>query len=285
MPAGPEGERQRPRRLLAGARTGCAGVALGLTLAGLLLAAPIAAPHILVLEDESAERPAFVEFMRGFRREVGALGPAVVYTENLDLARFTDPAHLRRQSEWVKSKYRDVRIDILVTGGPRSLAYALRERTALFPNTSILFATDAAPVVPGVDVSGAFIGLDTKRSLREALDPVPGTRNVALVSDSVGSVPYWLTLREDLKALPQDMGLILLEGLPIASRTRSNSRSARSCSTPKPANGCCARITRRSTRRARSCATSCATAAPRAASSARSGCCSRRPTSSRGGSA
>jgi len=79
------------------------------------------APHILMLEDESAQRPAYLAFMRGFRRELAPLESAVVFTENLDLARFTDPAHLERQSEWLKSKYRDTRIDIVTTGGPRAL--------------------------------------------------------------------------------------------------------------------------------------------------------------------
>lgn len=104
------------------------GLTAMLLLTGVVRAAPPTGPHILVLEDESAERQAYVGFMQGLREGLAPLGSAVLFTENLDLARFPRPEHLQRQSDWLKAKYRDVGIDIVVAGGPRALTYALRDR-------------------------------------------------------------------------------------------------------------------------------------------------------------
>jgi hypothetical protein len=92
-----------------------------LLLMGVARAAAPTGPHILVLEDESAERPAYVGFMQGLREGLAPLGSAVVFTENLDLARFPQPEHLQRQSDWLKAKYRDAGIDIVVANRPRAL--------------------------------------------------------------------------------------------------------------------------------------------------------------------
>jgi len=189
---------------------GLAAVLLG----GVVRAAPSSAPHILVLEDESAERLAYVGFMQGLREGLAPLSSAVVYTENLDLARFTQPQHLQRQSEWLKTKYRDVGIDIVVAGGPRALAYALRERPTLFPVAPILFIGDDRARPEGDNLTGMVVGLNTREALREALALMPGTRRVALVGDAVADLNYWQGLHDDLKALPRDVELIALESLP-----------------------------------------------------------------------
>jgi len=184
-------------------------------LAGVVRAAPPIAPHILVLEDESAERPAYVSFMQGLREGLAPLGSAVVFTENLDLARFPQAEHLQRQSDWLKAKYRDVGIDIVIAGGPRALAYASQQRPALFPAASIVFISDVRTRPQGDNLTGMAVGLNTPQALRDALALVPGTRLVAVVGDRVGELNYWQGLHDDLKALPEDVELVTLEGLPL----------------------------------------------------------------------
>jgi signal transduction histidine kinase len=186
-----------------------------LLLGDVVRAAPTTGPHVLVLEDESAERLAYVSFMQGLREGLAPLGSAVVFTENLDLARFTQVEHLQRQSEWLKAKYRDVGIDIVITGGPRALAYALRDRSVLFPAASILFVGDDRARPAGDNLTGMVVGLNTAAALSEALALLPGTRRVALVGDTVADLNYWQGLHDDLKALSRDVELIALEGLPL----------------------------------------------------------------------
>lgn len=168
-----------------------------------------------MLEDESAERPAYVSFMQGLREGLAPLGSVVVFTENLDLARFPGPEHLQRQSDWLKSKYRDVGIDIVIAGGPRALAYALRDRSTLFPAASILFIGDDRTRAQGAKLTGMVVGLNTPQALRDALALMPGTRRIALVSDTVADLNYWRGLPDDLKTLPRDVELIALERLPL----------------------------------------------------------------------
>ena len=190
-----------------------------LLVAGVVRAAPPIGPHILVLEDESAERPAYVSFMRGLREGLAPLGSAVVFTENLDLARFPQPEHLQRQSDWLKAKYRDVGIDIVVAAGPRALAYALRDRSMLFPAAPILFVGDDRARPEGGNLTGMVVGLNTREALLEAVSSMPGARRVTLVGDAAAELNYWQGLRDDLKALPKEMELIVMEGLPLRELT------------------------------------------------------------------
>lgn len=184
-------------------------------------APPIPRPHVLVLEDESAERPVYLAFMQGLREGLAPLREAVVYAENLDLARFPTPAHLERQGRWLATKYGEVRIDIVVAAGRRALDYALAGRPALFPQAAILFLADGVASPPEGNATGIGIGLDTQAMLRDALALLPGTRRVVLVTDLIDTMNYWRTLREDLQRLPSGIELVVLEALPIDDLRRS----------------------------------------------------------------
>ena len=70
-----------------------------------------------------------------------------VYSEHLDLSRFTNPQHDEVLRSYLLNKFRDRPIGVLVAQGSSSLEFVMRARAELWPGVPVVFAAvDAATV-------------------------------------------------------------------------------------------------------------------------------------------
>src|SRR5262245_6710820 len=71
------------------------------------------------------------------------------YSEYIDLARSADPEYLNKFRDFIRVKYDDVRLDVIIAMQDTALAFVNRYRTELFPDTPVVFLSTntAAPTV------------------------------------------------------------------------------------------------------------------------------------------
>lgn len=97
--------------------------------------------RVLVIDQEGPTRPAFVQFMEGFRAEVAEARatPPEVFIENLDLVRLgrsvDDPD---RAAAWLLEKYSDWQFDVIVPTSAVARDFVLASRDRLSPNARIV---------------------------------------------------------------------------------------------------------------------------------------------------
>jgi signal transduction histidine kinase len=103
-------------------------------------AAPRTAERVLVLDQEGPTRPAFVQFMEGFRAGLAAgRGPYDVFIENLDLTRLgRTPDAPDRAAGWLGAKYRDRSFDVIVATSKVVRDFVLDNRKQLSPAARIV---------------------------------------------------------------------------------------------------------------------------------------------------
>ena len=95
---------------------------------------------MLFLEEDDAGRPGYLAMMSGFRQsmEKSLPGMVAVYSENLDLARFSNPDYPDQISQWFRQKYQGKEIDVVISFGITSTELAKQFREEFWPSARIL---------------------------------------------------------------------------------------------------------------------------------------------------
>jgi signal transduction histidine kinase len=137
------------------------------------------------------------------------------YSEFIDQARFSDAAYQRSFAEFLRSKYRDVPLDVVIAMGDTPLQFVAAQRRALFAKTPIVFFTTQAVSRRPVNSTGVTSTLDFSESLKLALELQPGTRNVFVVSGADESdLVYEAAARRQLAPFASRVAITYLAGLP-----------------------------------------------------------------------
>ena len=108
-----------------------------------------------------------------------------LYAEYMDTSLFPDPAVQQEFRDFYIRKYRNIKLDVIVTVGPSPLKFMQEEHQKSFPGVPIVFCLPT-PGVPGPPIVDAeFTGVENDMAPREtvglALRLLPGTRNVVVV--------------------------------------------------------------------------------------------------------
>lgn len=194
----------RRRWLLAKARP---GVLLCLALTAFCSASARASnsKSILVIEQEDTARPAFVAMLSSMRESLATNlpGQVVVYTENLDLARFDNPKYRDQLERWFRTKYRGRSLDAIVAAGERSLEMTLSLRADLWPAVPVLFLgvhpDRAVNYAARENVSGVSVEVDVAGTLTVALQLCPETRHIAFVASEQGYPEVYRDVRRSVE--------------------------------------------------------------------------------------
>ncbi len=148
-------------------------------------------PAVLFLEEDEPGRPAYVEVMHGFRQALkrNLPGMVVVYQENLDLARFPSPDYREQSGQWLRQKYRDVEIDVVVAAGPVSMELARQFRKEYWPHAKIIGVSgNGSPDNPDDTVARLTVGLDVAGTIDVAKTLMPEASRLVVVMGA--SVAY-----------------------------------------------------------------------------------------------
>jgi signal transduction histidine kinase len=156
------------------------------------LAALWASPRprsILVLHQSELTGPFYYQLFSGLREVVtnGSRSHTTLYAESLDLSRFNGAAYEQSLQRYLKEKYRDRPIGVVVAFGAATLELMLRWRGELWPEIPVVFAlvegADLARLKPPPDVTGSVSKSALSDSIAVARVVVPKLKTVALVGD------------------------------------------------------------------------------------------------------
>jgi hypothetical protein len=123
---------------------------------------------------------------------------------------------------YIRDKYLDAPIGVLLAVGSAALEFAMRLPTELWPDAPIVFAAaDEGTVIKVIDAVAArnFTGRTLRFSLTKSVDVaravVPGLKQIALVGDPLETQPFRRHFKEELPLAIPNLALIDLTGLPL----------------------------------------------------------------------
>ncbi len=150
----------------------------------------VRARSILVLDQSELRGPFYHQLFLGLSDVVtkDARSHTTLYVENLDLGRFSGAEYEQSLQSYIKEKYRDRPIGVVVAVGAATLKLVLRWRNELWPNTPVVFALvgemDFERLRPLPNVTGSTVKISLASSIAVARAVVPELRTVAMVGDS-----------------------------------------------------------------------------------------------------
>jgi signal transduction histidine kinase len=143
-----------------------------------------------------------------------------IFYEPLDFGRFPNPGNSESLRTYLRAKYRDRSIDVIVAVGSAALEYVLQSRAELWPGVPVAFAmvdelTLAGLTVPP-DVTGRTVRLRFEDMVTTARAVVPGLEKIAMVGDVLEAAPVYRHLTRAIPAGIENLEVIDLIGLPMS---------------------------------------------------------------------
>lgn len=179
--------------------------------------------RILVLYWDDRQSQADDAFAHTFRSvvESAPAGTVEYYSEYLEASRFPGENQSLLVRDYLRKKYADRRIDVVVAAGGVPLGFLLKYRNDLFTNTPIVFFGTKRPtateLASGPGMTGIVILNAYRRTLDLALSLHPGTKHVFIVSGTLDHDKEYETLcREELRDYDSAASIDYLTDLPPA---------------------------------------------------------------------
>src|SRR5262244_957508 len=113
-----------------------------------VLASPVAGAaaelprSVLILDQSGRDSVWFDTFFSAFRSTLATQSAKTVsvYAEHLDLSRFGGAQHDERLRRYLRDKFSETPIGVVVAQGSAALEFALRSRAELWPGVPVMFA-------------------------------------------------------------------------------------------------------------------------------------------------
>jgi signal transduction histidine kinase len=168
-----------------------------------------------VLDQSEARGPFYYQLFSGLR-EVVARPHTTLYAENLDLSRFKGAAYEQSLKRYLKEKYQDRPIGVVVTVGAATLELVLHWRAELWPETPVVFALvdemDFARLKPPPDVTGTIVKLGLANSIAVARAVVPELKTIALVGDQWDRQVIFRNWKDELPTAAAGLNVVEIVG-------------------------------------------------------------------------
>lgn len=115
--------------------------------------------------------------------------------EFLDLVRTSDPTHQTRAVEFLREKYANTRLDLVMSMGGEAFPFVVKHRDAFAPGVPVVF-TGVSPASyalfrPPPDITGILIELDLNKTLALAETLQPNARRLYVVAGSSALDRRW----------------------------------------------------------------------------------------------
>jgi len=182
---------------------------------------------VLILDQSDADSLWYSALAPAFRStiRVGSSGRHIsVYSEHLDLSRFTSADHEAVLRNYLREKFRDRPIGIVVAQGSSSLEFVLRSRVELWPGVPVVFTgVDAATVARlnmPPDATGTVSQLTLRNAVTAAQVLAPNLKRIALVGDPWERQAVRRQYKDEIPSLAAQFEIIDLIGLPMTEIRR-----------------------------------------------------------------
>jgi signal transduction histidine kinase len=198
---------------------------IGLLLPGLAAAEP-SHRSVLVLDQSSAGLPFNSALAAAVRLTLNAAGtpPISFYSEHLDANRFFGSEYEDNFVQFLKVKYRERPINVVVAVGVSALDFIARRREQIWPSVPVVFAAIDETTIRRLTLPGNVTGVTMQLSLldmvRVARIVVPDLKAVAMVGDPLERQTFYRHFKEELPAVTSELQLIDLMNLPMAELER-----------------------------------------------------------------
>jgi signal transduction histidine kinase len=177
---------------------------------------------VLVLDQSAADSAWYAAFAPVFRSTLraGSAAHVSIHEEHLDLSRFGGQRHDDLLRNYLRDKFRDRPIDVLVAQGSSSLEFVLRSRGELWPGVPVVFAgvdeeTGRRSTFPS-DVTGTLYQRTFRSAVTTAGLLVPNLKRIALVGDSWERQAVRRHYKDEIPAFAGQFEFIDLIGLPMS---------------------------------------------------------------------
>lgn len=194
-------------------------IGLAAALVPLSLPAQVQRPQsILVIDEAESHEPFYYRLFAGVRDVVSADGDGHVtlYSESLDLSRFSGSAHEQALRQYLKEKYRGMPIGAIVSAGATTTSLVLRWRDELWPEVPIIFAMlderSFEQVKPKPRLTGVIAGVSLADSIQAARIVVPDLDTIVLVGDAWDQLTVCGNWKEEISTAAADMKVIEIVG-------------------------------------------------------------------------
>ena len=181
---------------------------------------------ILVLDQSDLRGPFYYQIFSELRDVVttDAHERATLYAENLDLSRFKGPAYEEGLQRYLKEKYRDRQIGVIVTVGAAALEFALHWRAELWPGIPIMFTVvdemDYVRLKPPPDVTGEIVKLGLADSIAAARVVVPDLKEIVFVGDARDRQVIFRNWHDEISTAADGLNVVEIIGLPMTEIRR-----------------------------------------------------------------
>jgi len=199
-------------------------IALGICLLPVVAhAQQAAAPkRILILYWYNREYAGNIAFEQSFRTglQSAPAGTVEYYSEYLESNRFPGENQELLMRNFLREKYADRNIDVIIAVTDKPLEFLLKYRRELFTNTPIVFAAVKAPtsteLAIGPGMTGIVYGGNQRSTLELALKLHPDTEQVFIVSGTLDhDKRFELACRKDLEGYESKVSITYLTDLPL----------------------------------------------------------------------
>jgi PAS domain S-box-containing protein len=177
---------------------------------------------ILVLYYYGKDYPANVEFEEGVLAALKTARPGAFeyYPEYLEPNRFPGKLQSEAFQDYLRKKYADHRIDVIIAQTDIALSFLLQSRKDLFPTTPIVFFARKLPELssqPGEPgYSGVVADHAYQQTLELALSLHPSTKRVYVVTRTAENDPTLATIvHEQLRPFANRLEVTYLTNLPL----------------------------------------------------------------------
>jgi PAS domain S-box-containing protein len=154
--------------------------------------------RILLLFTHESHLPAQISLERSIRStlESGSPVPVEIYSEYLDAVRTNIEDYEQELVSQLHRKYGAKKFDLLLAINPPALKVLLKNRSALFPETPIVFLVldqgNLSDIDQGPNMTGVWGDSDYGSNLELALSLHPGTKQVVVISGVSEWDKYWM---------------------------------------------------------------------------------------------
>lgn len=154
----------------------------------LLVSAQIGEDKKVLMVEDQISAPAIEAVAKDFEADLSVKSPDPIefFRESLDTFLIPEEDYQAAVREWYDRKYSQRKLDLIVTIGPASHDFLLKEHAQYFPGVPVVFLLDIKPhgEVPVLDpnFTGVWMEFDPVATLDVARRLLPATRHVVVVA-------------------------------------------------------------------------------------------------------
>ncbi len=190
-------------------------------LPGVAAEAELARPRsMLVLIESDVRGPFYYEVFSALRSTVNVYSqsPINIFVENLDFRRFSGPAYEEGLQVYLRSKYSDRPLGVIVAIGSLPLEYALRS-AAPWPGVPIIFSmvdeTALARLKVPPEVTGSILKLNFKDMMIAARAVVHDLERIVILGEPWERQTFNRNIPNEIPTAAADVEVLDLTGVPM----------------------------------------------------------------------